>query len=62
MRIEPGNPWLYLELAQVRLRSGDVAQGERLLDRARSLAGGDPRIDQRASELARRFGAGRTTP
>ena len=62
LRIEPANPWLYLELAQVRLQSGDASQGARLLERARSLAGGDARIAQRASELAERFGAERATP
>jgi len=41
LRIETRNPRLWLELAQVRLASGDPAQAEQLAVRASSWAGDD---------------------
>lgn len=41
MRIEPGNPWLSLALAQVRLDEGQPRQAETLAQRALSKAGDD---------------------
>jgi tetratricopeptide (TPR) repeat protein len=41
LRIEPRNPRLWQELAQVRLAQGDPEQAEGLAKRANTLAGGD---------------------
>ncbi|MFK8030596.1 MAG: tetratricopeptide repeat protein [Gammaproteobacteria bacterium] len=41
MRIQPGNPWLSLELARVRLDQGNNRQAELLAQRALTQAGGD---------------------
>ena len=41
LRIEPRNPRLWQELAQVRLAQGDPEQAEGLARRANTLAGGD---------------------
>jgi predicted Zn-dependent protease len=38
LRIEPRNPWLWHELAQVRLRQGDFAQAEGLAARSNGYA------------------------
>lgn len=38
LRIEPRNPWLWHELAQVRLRQGDYAQAEGLAARSNGYA------------------------
>ena len=41
MRIQPGNPWLSLELARIRLEQGNNGQAELLAQRALTQAGGD---------------------
>lgn len=41
MRIQPGNPWLSLELARIRLEQGNHGQAELLAQRALAQAGGD---------------------
>ncbi len=51
LRIDRGNPWLYLELARIRMAQGNLAQGELLLERARTLAAGDERVMARARAL-----------
>lgn len=54
LRIERANPWLYLALADVRFAQGDAPAGRALLNRARALSGGDPRVAERAAVLSLR--------
>jgi Tfp pilus assembly protein PilF len=51
LRIEPGNPWLWLELAQIHRSSGNERQAEAHARKALSLAG----TDRAAEQAARRF-------
>lgn len=44
LRIEPRNPWLWLELAQVRLVQGQYAQAITLARKSNSFAGRQPRV------------------
>lgn len=44
LRIEPRNPRLWRELAQVRLAQGEAEQAESLAVRANTLAGADQRL------------------
>jgi predicted Zn-dependent protease len=44
LRIEPRNPWLWLELAQVRLAEGQYAQAITLARKSNSFAGRQPRL------------------
>ena len=44
LRIEPRNPWLWLELAQVRLAQGQYAQAITLAGKSNSFAGRQPRV------------------
>lgn len=44
LRIEPRNPRLWQELAQVRLRQGDYMQAENTAARSNSWAGSDSRM------------------
>jgi len=44
LRIEPRNPWLWLELAQVRLAQGEYAQAITLAHKSNSFAGRQPRL------------------
>lgn len=44
LRIEPRNPWLWQELAQVRLSEGQYTQAISLARKSNSLAGGRPRV------------------
>jgi predicted Zn-dependent protease len=44
LRIEPRNPWLWLELAQLRLAQGQYAQAITLAGKANSFAGHDTRV------------------
>jgi predicted Zn-dependent protease len=44
LRIEPRNPWLWLELAQLRLTQGQYAQAITLAGKANSFAGHDSRV------------------
>lgn len=46
LRIEPRNPWLWYELAQVRLRQGDYAQAEGLAARSNGYARDQRRLQQ----------------
>ena len=63
LRIEPRNPRLWNELAQVRLRQGQYAQAESLAARSNSWAGNDSalradnaRIIAEAREISGRSG------
>jgi len=44
LRIEPRNPWLWLELAQLRLAQGQYAQAITLAGKSNSFAGHDSRV------------------
>jgi len=44
LRIEPRNPWLWLELAQVRLAQGQYAQAITLARKSNSFAGHQPGV------------------
>jgi hypothetical protein len=44
LRIEPRNPRLWHELAQVRLRQADYTQAESLAARSNTYAGNDPEL------------------
>ena len=44
LRIEPRNPWLWLELAQLRLDQGQYAQAITLARKSNSFAGRLPRV------------------
>ena len=49
LRIEPGNPYLWLELAQIHLAAGDVRQAEAHVRKALTLAGDDT-VARRAAQ------------
>ena len=51
LRIEPGNPWLWLELAQIHRSAGNERQADGHARKALSLAG----TDRAAEQAARRF-------
>jgi thioredoxin-like negative regulator of GroEL len=51
MRIQPGNPWLGLELADIRLEQGNPSQAEQLAQRALAQAGGDRQLQARCWTL-----------
>ena len=51
LRIEPGNPWLWLELAQIHRSAGNERQAAAHAKKALSLAGSD----RTAEQAARRF-------
>jgi predicted Zn-dependent protease len=44
LRIEPRNPWLWLELAQVRLAQGQYAQAITLAGKSNSFSARQPRV------------------
>lgn len=61
LRIEPANPLVWIEMAKVRLASGDAQQAENMARRALSLAVGAPSAQAEAWKLineAQRKGAG----
>jgi tetratricopeptide (TPR) repeat protein len=51
LRIEPNNPLLWLEYAQVRMTEGNYVQAESMGRRALALAGGDPRAQANSWHL-----------
>lgn len=51
LRIAPNDPALWLELAEIRLASGDAQQASIVARKAASLAGGDREISARAARL-----------
>lgn len=51
IRIEPNNPWLYLELARVHFASGNLQQARAQARRASSLAGSDDAARRAAEQL-----------
>lgn len=51
IRIEPGNPWLWLELAKVHRATGNLPQARAHAQKAASLAGGDDNARRAAEGL-----------
>ena len=51
LRIEPGNPWLWLELAQVHQSTGNVQQAQASAAKALSLSGPDTAAEERARAI-----------
>lgn len=51
MRIEPGNPLLWIELGRVRYTAGDYAQADAMGHKALALATGDPQAQASAWRL-----------
>ncbi len=51
LRIDPGNPWLWLELAQIHQASGNVQQAQASAAKALSLSGPNGAAEQRAREI-----------
>ena len=51
LRIDPGQPVLWLELGEVRLQAGDRTQAKSNAQRANLLGGKDPVIQARAENL-----------
>jgi predicted Zn-dependent protease len=53
LRIEPNDPWLWIELGEIKLQSGDLQQAQATARKALTLGGGDPEIERRANRLLR---------
>ena len=51
LRIEPGNPYLWLELANIHRAAGNAAQAEANARKALSLAGPDRAAEQAARQF-----------
>lgn len=51
LRIEPRNPWLWHELARVRLKEGKAAEARSLAARSNSFAGGDASVRDANAKL-----------
>jgi Tfp pilus assembly protein PilF len=51
LRIEPGNPWLWLELAQIHQATGNVQQAQASAAKALSLSGPDSAAEERARAI-----------
>jgi Flp pilus assembly protein TadD len=51
VRIEPADPWLWIELAKVHLASGNLPQAESHARKALTLAGQDPAAREAAEDL-----------
>ena len=51
IRIEPGNPWLWLELGKVHLATGNLPQAEAHARKALALAGTDDAARRAAEAL-----------
>lgn len=51
VRIEPANPWLWLELARVHLATGNTEQAEAHVRKALSLGGTDVAVRNAAERL-----------
>ena len=51
LRIEPRDPWLWLELAEVHRASGELEQAATHARKAASLAGGDELAERAAASM-----------
>lgn len=56
VRIEPADPWLWLELAEVHVAAGNLPQARSHAQKARAVAGGDAAAREAADELLARLG------
>lgn len=55
LRIEPGNPYLWLELANIHRAAGNAAQAEASARKALSLAGPDRAAEQAARQFLQKI-------
>jgi Flp pilus assembly protein TadD len=53
LRVEPNDPWLWIELGEIKLQTGDAQQAATMARKALSLAAGDRDIERRANALLR---------
>jgi hypothetical protein len=51
LRIDPDNPWLWLELGEIHMMAGDSTQAEEMARKALSLAGSDQALVGQADRL-----------
>ncbi len=51
LRVDPDNPWIWVELARVRSAAGDVRGARSMASRAVGLAGQDPDAEAAARRL-----------
>jgi len=51
LRIDPNNPLLWIELAEVKAADGDRTQAREMARKAMTLAAGNPSIEARARRL-----------
>lgn len=51
LRIDPSNPLLWIELAEIKAADGDRTQAREMARKALTLAGGNPAIESRARRL-----------
>ncbi len=58
LRIDPRQPLLWLELAEIRLAEGELAQAESLAQKALTFTAGQPELEGRAQTVIRRARAG----
>lgn len=58
LRIDPRQPLLWLELAEIRLAEGELAQAESLAQKALTFTAGQPELERRAESVLRRARAG----
>jgi Flp pilus assembly protein TadD len=54
LRIDPNNPALWIELAEIKSAEGDLDQAEMMARKALTLAGSDRSIEERAERLLSR--------
>lgn len=59
LRIDGGNPWIWIELGHLRLAEGQPAAAESMARKALSLAARDPAARSAASRLLQQVGSGR---
>lgn len=58
LRIDGDNPWIWIELGNLRLAAGQLAAAESMARKALSLATRDPAARSAAASLLQRAGAG----
>ncbi|MEJ2516259.1 MAG: tetratricopeptide repeat protein [Gammaproteobacteria bacterium] len=51
LRVDPDNPWIWIELARVRSAAGDVRGARSMASRAAGLASQDPEAEAAARRL-----------
>jgi tetratricopeptide (TPR) repeat protein len=59
LRIDGGNPWIWIELGHLRLDAGQPAAAESMARKALSLASRDPAARAAAANLLQQAGSGR---